>query len=96
MVDANKALLDLCDDKTVIVPGSGPLQTKADLKAQYQMLSTMRERLVDLIRKGRAPTTFSRSRPTGEFDAKWGDPTLFLTNAYRGLWGHVRELGKIV
>jgi len=96
MVDANKALLDLCDDKTVIVPGSGPLQTKADLKAQYEMVSTMRERLVDLMRKGQGTDDILAQRPTGEFDKKWGDSTLFLTNAFRGLWGHVRELGKIV
>ena len=96
MVDANKALLELCDDKTVIVPGSGPVQTKADLAAQLQMLSTMRERLVGLIRKGMGTDDVLAAPPTGEFDAKWGDPKLFLANAYRGLFGHVRELGGIV
>ena len=34
--------------------------------------------------------------PTKEFDAKWGNPELFITNAYPGLWGHVREVGGIV
>jgi cyclase len=96
MVDANKALLELCDDKTVIVPGTGPLQTKADLAAQLQMMSTMRERLVGLMRKGMGTDDLVANPPTGEFDAKWGDPKLFLTNAFRGLWGHVRELGGIV
>jgi glyoxylase-like metal-dependent hydrolase (beta-lactamase superfamily II) len=96
MVDANKALLELCDDKTVIVPGSGAVQTKADLAAQLQMLSTMRERLVGLIRKGMGTDDVLAAPPTGEFDAKWGDPRLFLANAYRGLFGHVRELGGIV
>ncbi len=96
MVDANKALIELCDDKTVIVPGTGPVQTKADLVAQHQMLSTMRERLVGLMRKGQGYDDLLANPPTGEFDAKWGDPKLFLTNAFRGLWGHVRELGGIV
>lgn len=96
MVDANKALLDLCDDKTVIVPGTGPLQSKADLLAQHQMLSTMKDRLVGLMRKGMGTDDLLAAPPTGEFDAKWGDPKLFLTNAFRGLWGHVRELGGIV
>jgi hypothetical protein len=40
----------------------------------------------DMIREG----------PTKEFDAKWGNPELFIRNAYPGLWGHVRELGGIV
>jgi glyoxylase-like metal-dependent hydrolase (beta-lactamase superfamily II) len=96
MVDANKALLELCDDKTVIVPGTGPVQTKADLDAQHQMLSTMKERLIDLVRKGQGTDDILEQRPTGEFDKKWGDPSLFLANAYRGLFAHVRELGKIV
>ena len=96
MVDANKALIDLCDDKTVIVPGSGPVQTKADLVAQHQMLSTMKDRLIGLMRKGQGTDDLLAAPPTGEFDAKWGDPKLFLANAYRGLWGHVRELGGIV
>ena len=34
--------------------------------------------------------------PTKEFDARWGSPELFINNAYRGMWGHVRELGGIV
>ena len=33
---------------------------------------------------------------TKDFDAQWGDPAQFLSNAYRGLWGHVREVGGIV
>jgi len=96
MVDANKALVDLCDDKTVVVPGTGAIQSKADLVAQLQMLTTMKDRLVGLIRKGAGTDDILAAPPTGEFDAKWGDPKLFLANAYRGLWGHVRELGGIV
>ena len=34
--------------------------------------------------------------PTQEFDAKWGDPTLFIKSAYPGMWGHARELGGII
>jgi hypothetical protein len=31
--------------------------------------------------------------PTSEFDAKWGDPTLFISNAWPGLVQRARELG---
>jgi cyclase len=96
MADASKALLDVANKDTRIVPGIGPVQTYADLKAQTEMLSTMRERLVDLMRKGIGTDDLATDPPTQEFNAKWGDPHLFLANAYRGLWGHVRELGKIV
>jgi cyclase len=96
MADASKALLGIANKDTKIVPGIGPVQTYADLQAQSDMLATMRERLVDLMRKGVGTDDLAADPPTKEFDARWGDPRLFLANAYRGLWGHVRELGKIV
>ena len=96
LADATKALLDLSDDKTRIVPGTGPVQSKADLQAQYQMLGTMKDRLIGLLKKGMGTDDLLATPPTTEFDAKWGDPKLFLANAYKGLWGHVRELGGIV
>jgi cyclase len=96
LTDATKALLDLSDEKTRIVPGTGPVLTRADLQEQHQMLSTMKDRLVGLMKKGMGTDDLLAAPPTTEFDAKWGDPKLFLVNAYKGLWGHVRELGGIV
>jgi hypothetical protein len=29
-------------------------------------------------------------------DARWGDPAQFMASVYPGLWGHARELGRIV
>ena len=96
MDDASKALVGIANKDTRIVPGIGPVQTYADLQAQSEMLHTMHERLVDLMRKGIGTDDLAAHPPTEEFNAKWGDPQLFLANAYRGMWGHVRELGKIV
>jgi hypothetical protein len=96
MSDASKALLGIANKDTRIVPGIGPVQSYADLEAQSEMLATMRERLVDLMRKGVGTDDLAANPPTQEFNARWGDPQLFLANAYRGMWGHVRELGKIV
>ena len=96
MDDASKALLGIANKDTRIVPGIGPVQTYADLQAQSEMVHTMHERLVDLMRKGIGTDDLAADPPTREFDAKWGDPHQFVANAYRGLWGHVRELGKIV
>lgn len=96
MADASKALLAVADKDTKIVPGVGPVQTYADLQAQTDMLATMKDRLIDLMRKGIGTDDLAADPPTQEFNTRWGDPQLFLANAYRGLWGHVRELGKIV
>ena len=95
-MDATKTLLKLANAETRIVPGTGPLQTRADLEAQSEMLATMKDRLVKLMRQGMGPKDMIAAAPTKEFDAKWGNPELFISNAYRGMWGHVRELGGIV
>jgi glyoxylase-like metal-dependent hydrolase (beta-lactamase superfamily II) len=94
--DASKMLLELTDAQTRIIPGVGPVQTRADLQAQVDMCGTMRTRFVEMMRKGLGVKEMLAAGPTKEFDARWGDPQLFITNAYPGLWGHVRELGAIV
>jgi cyclase len=94
--DACKTLLSTCDAQTRIIPGSGPVQAKADLQTQADMCAAMRAKFFDLMRKGMGPKEMLAAAPTKEFDAKWGNPELFITNAYPGLWGHVREIGGIV
>jgi cyclase len=94
--DASRALLELTNAQTRVIPGTGPVQTQADLKAQVDMCGTMRTRFVEMMRKGMGVKDMLAAAPTKEFDARWGDPTLFITNAYPGLWGHVREIGGIV
>ena len=94
--DASKTLLGLTDAQTRIIPGSGPVQTRAELQAQVDMCGTMRTRFVEMLRKGMGAKDMLAAAPTKEFDAKWGNPELFILNAYPGLWGHVREVGGIV
>jgi glyoxylase-like metal-dependent hydrolase (beta-lactamase superfamily II) len=94
--DASKTLVGVTDPQTRVIPGKGPIQTRADLQAQADMAATMRTRFVEMMRKGMSAKDMLAAAPTKEFDAKWGDPQLFITNAYPGLWGHVREIGGIV
>src|SRR5580692_7750258 len=96
MANATKQLLDLVDDRTRIVPGSGALQSKADLAAEHDMLATLHEDLWQLMRKGMGAEDMIAAGATRKFDDKWGNPDLFITNAYRGLYGHVRELRGVV
>jgi glyoxylase-like metal-dependent hydrolase (beta-lactamase superfamily II) len=96
LMTATKTLLDLTNDKTRIVPGAGPVQTRADLKVQHEMLVTLRERLHQMMRKGMGTKDMLAAGATREFDERCGDPALFMTVTYRGMWLHVRELGGIV
>jgi hypothetical protein len=56
------------------------------------MLATVTDRLMAMMAKGMSAADMLAAGATREFDADWGDPRLFVTNAYRGLWAHVFAL----
>jgi cyclase len=93
MIDASRTLLALTDKNTRIVPGRGPVRNRDDVQAQLDMVSTVKDRMVEMMRMGMSPEDMRAAGVTKEFDEAWGDPRMFLENAYRGLWGHVVELG---
>ena len=88
MVDGLRTLIALANDSTKIVPANGPVLTRADLQAQQKMYATISQRLQKMLRQGLGPDEAVAQKPTAEFDAKWGDPKPFLTQAFRSLWGH--------
>jgi glyoxylase-like metal-dependent hydrolase (beta-lactamase superfamily II) len=96
MEQATKALIALSDAATHIVPAIGPVQTRAALQAQLELCTAVRERVADAFRRGMSLTDFMAAKPTGEFDAQWGDPAQFLALVYKGAWGHIRELGGTI
>ena len=95
LLTATKTLLDLSNAETRVIPGTGPVQTRADLQA-HDMLKTLRERLPKMMRQGMGASDMLAAGATKDFDEKWGDPKLFVSVTYRGLWFHVRELGGMV
>jgi cyclase len=95
MRDATQKLLDLSNDQTRIVPGSGPVQTRADLKAEHDMLAALQDKVWALMRKGMTASEILAANASADFDAKWGDPHQFITSAYQGIYGHIADfLGK--
>jgi len=96
MADATQKLVSITDDKTRIVPGVGPIQTRADLAAEHEMLATLKEDLWQLMRKGYGADDMIAAAATHKFDARWGKPDQFIASVYRGLYAHVRELRGVV
>jgi cyclase len=72
MIAAHAMVLARANEQTRIIPGHGPLATRADLQATHDMLVTVRGRVLDLIRKGRTQEEIVAAKPTKEFDAKYG------------------------
>jgi len=96
MVEGQKTLLAVANAQTKIVPGMGPAITRADLEAQLEKITTIRDSFLKAFRQGKSPQEMQDEGLTKDFDAQWGDPAQFLSNTYRGMWGHVREVGGIV
>lgn len=88
-VAAFDAVLAVADDRTKIIPGHGPVATRADLLEYRRMVATVRDRILALVRQGKSLTEAAAARPTAEFDATWGkgfvNPDLFLDIVYNDL-----------
>lgn len=93
MVEATSKLLELSNSQTKIVPGSGAVQSRGDVEALNALLATMKQRLSKLLAQGMSVQDMIAAAPAREFEAKWGDPKLFIANAWPGLVLRSRELG---
>ena len=97
MQAAQRTLLEIANDSTRIVPGSGPVMTKADLQATLDTVTKIREHLVKVMKQGMGAQDMINAEVMKDFEGQLaGDPAQFLYTAYRGLWAHARELGGIV
>jgi glyoxylase-like metal-dependent hydrolase (beta-lactamase superfamily II) len=87
LVAATRKLLDIADDDTLIVPASGAAQRRPHLEAQLAMLTAVRERIENLMRKGKSIAEMLDANVTDGFDEQWGDNReRFVANVYNGLW----------
>ncbi len=59
-------------EKTRIIPGHGPLATKADLQAYRDVVKTLRDRIAKLKAEGKSRDEVIAAKPTADHDAKWG------------------------
>jgi len=86
VIDAVDAILALCDDETVIVPGHGPLADRADLKTYRGVLAGFRDAIAPLKAAGMSLEEAQAAGATAEIDALWGDkmfpPDLFTSMVY--------------
>ncbi len=76
-------------NKTIIIPGHGPVGGKSDVREFRDMLVTVRENTAALKKEGRSVDETIAARPTAAFDEKWGQflitPTLFTRLVYAGV-----------
>jgi glyoxylase-like metal-dependent hydrolase (beta-lactamase superfamily II) len=72
MIGAADRLLSLADANTKIVPGHGPLGTKADYAKYRDMLSTAADRVRKLKVSGKSLEECVAAKPFADLEADWG------------------------
>lgn len=70
-VAAADGVLAVATEKTRIIPGHGPLGTKADLQAFRDVVKTVRDRVAKLKAEGKTREQVLAAKPTADLDAKW-------------------------
>jgi glyoxylase-like metal-dependent hydrolase (beta-lactamase superfamily II) len=91
MIAASDAYLALSNDTTKIVPGHGPLATKAQLAEFRAMLSTVRDRMIALVKEGKSQADILAAKPFADFDAKFKANEQASTNWMRVVYGSVKS-----
>jgi len=70
VIAAADIYLALANDDTRIVPGHGPLATRADLVRYRAMMVAARERMLEMVRAGKSLDEVYAAKPFADFDAK--------------------------
>jgi len=91
-VDAMDRLLNLSDANTKIVPGFGPVITRAQLQAERDVMKTIYDRTVDRVREGDYVEDMLKAGVMNGLARTWKDPQKFLHDVHKGLWAHHNKL----
>lgn len=89
MIRAAENSLAIATDKTVIIPGHGPVGAKKQLSEYHGMLVAIRGMVAGLKRQHKSLEAIIASKPTAAYDAKWGTfvitPEHFVKLVYSGV-----------
>lgn len=97
LIDAVNQILDLTitvygqDGGTLIVPGHGRLCDKGDLLNYREMITIIRDRIVDMIKRGMTLEQVKAAKPTFDYDPLYGNSNsiwtadMFVEAAYKSL-----------
>jgi cyclase len=95
-VDSMDLLLKISNDQTRFVPAYGPVMTKAQFKAERDMMEEVRQRIFDHVRNGEGPQDMLENGTLDGLPRKWKDPLKFLYAAAKGAWAYEDKLGENV
>ena len=94
--DALSRLVALANADTKIVPGLGPVMTRAQLQAERDMMKTIYDRTVDRVREGDSAGDMLEAGVLKGLPRALADPHKFLYDLQKGLWAHHNKLSPNV
>ena len=92
-VDSMDLLLSISNDQTRFVPAYGGVMTKAQFKAERDMMEEVRQRIFDRVRGGEGPQDMLEGGALDGLPRKWKDPMKFLYAAAKGGWAYHDKIG---
>lgn len=95
MINAVEQVLKIADDETKIIPGHGPLSNVADLREFRDMLTTVYQTILPMVKQGKNRGEIIIAKPTAALDEKWGNgfmqPDVFVGIVYDSITTAVME-----
>jgi glyoxylase-like metal-dependent hydrolase (beta-lactamase superfamily II) len=89
MIRAAEANVARVTDKTIVIPGHGPIGDKSHLIEFRDMLVSVREKVSGLKKQGKSLDEVLAAKPTADYDEKWGgfviDGKTFTALVYAGV-----------
>jgi glyoxylase-like metal-dependent hydrolase (beta-lactamase superfamily II) len=89
MIKAAEANLAMVTDKTIVIPGHGPVGGKTEMIEYRDMLASIRDRVAALKGEGKSLNEIVAAKPTAAYDAKWGtgfvNGEFFTKLVYKGV-----------
>jgi glyoxylase-like metal-dependent hydrolase (beta-lactamase superfamily II) len=89
MIQAAQKNIDAVTDKTIVIPGHGPVGGRKELEEFRDLLRSVRDAVAALKMQGRSDDEAVAAKPTAKYDAKWGTafigPDAFTRLVYAGV-----------
>jgi glyoxylase-like metal-dependent hydrolase (beta-lactamase superfamily II) len=95
-LDAMDTILKLSNEQTMIAPASGPVMSRAEFKAEREMMEEVRSRIWKHTLQGESPREMLEAGVLRGLPRTWKDPYKFLNDAAKGMFAHHNKLDPSV
>jgi glyoxylase-like metal-dependent hydrolase (beta-lactamase superfamily II) len=90
-----EALIALADDRTVIVGAQGAPVNRAELQKQHEIYADLLNKIETIKENGQGQPEVLKARLLAPYETQRGDPTAFISQAYKSIWGHQRQFKAV-